>query len=79
MTGLPGRGELERFSSVTDADRALIARRRGDHSRLGFGLQTPSIPASSWIDATDAMDGHLPLDTASPICFIQPNGSELIG
>jgi hypothetical protein len=35
--------------------------------------------ASSWIDASDAMDGHLPLDTAPPICFIQPIGSEPIG
>jgi hypothetical protein len=37
--GLPSRAELERFFFLDDADRELIAKRRGEASRLGFVLQ----------------------------------------
>ena len=43
MAGLPGRGPAGVVFFLEDADRALIARRRGDHNRLGFGLQLGTV------------------------------------
>ena len=37
FTGELSAGEVERFFYLDDADRNLIARRRSDHHRLGFG------------------------------------------
>lgn len=34
--GPPSRAELEKLFFLDDADRELIARRRGEASRLGF-------------------------------------------
>ncbi|MGV9386718.1 DUF4158 domain-containing protein [Nonomuraea sp. NPDC003707] len=39
FSGAPSQAELERFFYLDDADRALIAERRGTHARLGFALQ----------------------------------------
>jgi TnpA family transposase len=43
FTGPPDQSTLERFFFLDDADRDLIATKRGDHNRLGFGLQLVTV------------------------------------
>ncbi|MGZ4665727.1 MAG: DUF4158 domain-containing protein [Frankiaceae bacterium] len=41
--GPPTRVELEKIFFLDDEDRALIARRRGEHMKLGFALQMVTV------------------------------------
>jgi hypothetical protein len=43
FAGPPERASLERFFFLDDADRAMVARRRGDHNQLGFSLQLGTV------------------------------------
>jgi Domain of unknown function (DUF4158) len=41
----PSRAELEKIFFLDDADKALVVGRRGDHVKLGFGLQLVTVPS----------------------------------
>jgi hypothetical protein len=43
FTGSPEQAVLERFFFLDDADRELVAIRRGDHNRAGFALQLVTV------------------------------------
>lgn len=53
FTGVPSQAVLERSCFLDDADLALVAQRRGDHSKLAWLLSGGDVtsrwdPASYW-------------------------------
>ena len=74
---------LERFFFVDDSDRELVAKRRGDHNRLGFGLQLVTVRhLLSWMipDIPTAVVDFVavPVGVADPSCVKRyQNGSRL--
>lgn len=75
FTGVPSQAELEQFCFLDDADLALVAQRRGDHSRLGFGLQLVTVRAVGTflpdpLDVPTAVVDYVAaqVDVADPSC-----------
>ncbi len=57
--GLPSQSDLEKLFFLDDADKQLIAKRRGAHNRLGFALLLPTVRYLG-VFPPDPLDGGCP-------------------
>ena len=67
--GEPPTADLERYFHLDDVDRAFIAERRGDHNRLGLGVQLATVRyLGAFLDDPTAVPAPVVATIAAQLC-----------